>query len=79
MHHLTSLSHGHFSLSNRCLARIRRLENLLEFFQCFPCRFHKELQEKKKSINIRTIYRAVSLSLLLLLLFVVMVMVTVFL
>lgn len=67
MHHLTSLSHGHFSLASRCLARIRRLENLLEFFQRFPCRFDEELQEKK-SINIRIIYRAVSL----LLLFVVM-------
>lgn len=56
MHHLTSLSHGHFSLANRCLARIRRLENLLEFFQCFPCRFHKELQVREnKSVNMSII------------------------
>lgn len=56
MHHLTSLSHGHFSLSNRCLARIRRLENLLEFFQCFPRRFDKELQVREnKSVNMSII------------------------
>lgn len=55
MHHLTSLSHGHFSLSSRCLARIRRLENLLEFFQRFPCRFDKELQVRKKSISMSII------------------------